>query len=254
MSCSDCPADNINGVRSPGNSVRKKVITVLESVGLVVALVILWRVPVAHAWLLLVLAHIANVPVCGRCLFTGVYAVATVAMVPGGVLTIAAGTMFGPWLGTAVALAGALVGSSTAFVISRTIAAKRIARLPAAHHILAVAGRLMKRSGFTMVLLLRLSPLVPFNLLNYILGVTPVRFGPYFLASALGMLPGAFLYASAGSLLRSVAGSVTGSSPVSGHSWMQYGLTGAGFAATLAAVVLIGRAARAELGRATKAS
>jgi uncharacterized membrane protein YdjX (TVP38/TMEM64 family) len=132
------------------------------------------------------------------------YAVATVAFVPGSLLTMAAGAVFGLLTGAGYVLLGALLGSAAAFLIARYVARgpieRRIARTPR----FAALDRAVGREGFKIVLLLRLSPLFPYNLLNYALGLTRVRFVDYVVAS-LGMLPGIFLYVYIGRVVGDVA-------------------------------------------------
>lgn len=125
-------------------------------------------------------------------LFMAVYAVATVLFVPGSVLTLAGGALFGPWLGTFYNLTGATLGAALAFLAARHLASDWVARKS--------GGRLerlrqgVEKEGWRFVAFTRLVPLFPFNLLNYALGLTNIRFRDYVLASYLCMLPGAFAY------------------------------------------------------------
>lgn len=168
------------------------------------------------------------------------YVLATVIVVPGSLLTLGAGFLFGLPLGIAVVSAGSVLGASCAFLIGRFLArdwaAERIGRLPR----FAALDRATQRSGFSIVLLVRLSPLFPFNLINYALGLTAVRFRDYFLASWIGMLPATVVYVYVGTLAKSVT-ELSGE-PVSG-GWAGRALLVIGFAATVALTVLITRKA-----------
>ena len=123
-----------------------------------------------------------------------VYILATVLLVPGSLITLVAGFVFGLPLGVVLVSAGSVLGASSAFLIGRFFvrdwAERRIERLPRFSALDSAVGE----QGFTIVLLARLSPLFPFNLLNYGLGVSSVSFRDYFLASWIGMLPATVLY------------------------------------------------------------
>ncbi len=102
------------------------------------------------------------------------YAVATVAFIPGSLLTLAAGAIFGLVEGTIYTLIGATLGSSGAFLVARYLARRKIERKIAGNAKFAAIDRAVGREGFKIVALLRLSPAFPFSLLNYALGLTQV--------------------------------------------------------------------------------
>ena len=128
-------------------------------------------------------------------LFLLVYLVATVLMVPGSALTVISGAVYGLWLGGAISLVAATLGASAAFGLSRFLVRDWALRRWRESARFVRILRLLEQRQWKIIFLLRLSPLIPFNLLNYFLGVAPVRFGPYLSATFLGMLPGAFLFA-----------------------------------------------------------
>jgi uncharacterized membrane protein YdjX (TVP38/TMEM64 family) len=138
-------------------------------------------------------------------LFFVAYVVSTVAGLPGSALTLALGFAYGPFWGLAIASPASVTGAMCAFLLGRTLlrdwAAKKAAGSVRARAIEAA----VEREGFKLVLLLRLSPVVPFNLLNYVLSLTSVRLGTYVLASVVGMLPGTALYVYLGSLAPAAA-------------------------------------------------
>ncbi|MDT8405098.1 VTT domain-containing protein [Sulfuriflexus sp.] len=128
----------------------------------------------------------------GPVLFMLVYALGTVFFLPGSVLTLAGGAIFGPVLGTFYNLTGATLGATLAFLIARYLAAGWVER--------KTGGRLkqlkegVEGEGWRFVAFVRLVPLFPFNLLNYALGLTRIKLSHYIIASYLCMLPGAIAY------------------------------------------------------------
>lgn len=139
-------------------------------------------------------AWIDGAGAAGPILFIAVYALATVLFLPGTMVTLAGGALFGPVLGTVYNLAGATLGAGLAFLVSRHLAAEWVES--------RVGGRLkqlkqgVEGEGWRFVAFVRLVPLFPFNLLNYALGLTRIPFSHYIVASLLFMLPGgaAFTY------------------------------------------------------------
>lgn len=123
--------------------------------------------------------------------FVAVYALATVLLLPGAPLTIAAGLLFGPIVGVACAWAGASLGASGAYGIAR---AGRGAPHAWLHRRFARATRFVEERSLGSVLLLRLVPLVPFNALNYGLGFAGVPPRAYVLGTMIGILPGTTAY------------------------------------------------------------
>lgn len=129
----------------------------------------------------------------GRFFFVVLYASATVLFLPGSMLTLAGGALFGPWLGGALSLAGATIGAGIAFLIARHLAGAWVTQRAG-----GMAGRLLtgvEKEGWRFVALVRLVPLFPFNLLNYALGLTRIRFAHYLLTSLVCMAPAGLAYA-----------------------------------------------------------
>lgn len=172
------------------------------------------------------------------------YIFAAVFFLPGSVLTLGAGFLFGIKVGLLAAWVGAIMGACAAFVVGRTIARDYIARKVAQNQKFSAVDEAVGREGFKIVLLLRLSPVFPFNFLNYALGLTKVSFRDYALASAIGMLPGGLMYVYFGSAARSLAdvaaGKVEGG--VAGQAFFWLGL-----AATIVVTVYVTRVARRSL-------
>ncbi|REJ75075.1 MAG: TVP38/TMEM64 family protein [Acidobacteria bacterium] len=195
------------------------------------------RIPAFTAW-------VDGLGFWGPLAFLLGYAVATVALVPGSLLTLAAGALFGIWQGTVVVFLGASLGASLAFLISRYVARRPVERRLQKNEKVAAIDRAVEREGRKIVFLLRLTPAVPFTLLNYALGLTKVRFVDYLIA-CLGMIPGTLLYVYYGK----VAGDLTTIAAQGGveRDWKSYALLAIGLVAAIAVTTVITRIARRAL-------
>ena len=138
------------------------------------------------------------------------YIVACVIFLPGSVLTLGAGFIFGLPVGTITVSVGSTLGACTAFLVGRTFGRDWISGKIAGNKKFATIDNAVGQQGFKIVLLTRLSPVFPFNLLNYAFGLTNVSFARYALASWIGMLPGTIMYVYFGAGLRSLADAVSG--------------------------------------------
>ena len=211
---------------------------------LIAALVAAGRLLPIGAWMLALAASIRDAGPIGVALFVAAYIVSTVALVPGSLLTLAAGFAYGPLWGLAVVSPASVAGAAVSFLLGRTVLRQRVAsRLEAMPRARAI-DRAVGRDGFRLVLLLRLSPLMPFSLLNYALSLSSVSFGRYVAASFLGMLPGTFLYVYLGSLATTAAG-LTAAAGSGGA--LRLALYGLGLAATIAVVAVATQTARRAL-------
>ena len=108
-------------------------------------------------------------------------------------LTIGAGFAFGLWKGFLAVSAGATLGASSAFLVARFIARNKIESVAQRHEKFRKIDNAIGKQGAKLIFLLRLSPVIPFNLSNYFYGLTTVKFWSYVLASWIGMMPGTFL-------------------------------------------------------------
>lgn len=129
--------------------------------------------------------------------FPLVYALLTLILFPGAILTAAAGIVFGAVLGAALSVVGATAGATGAFLLGRRLGRRDVERI--ARGRVASVDDWLERRGFMAVLYLRLIPVVPFNALNFVAGATAVRLRSYVAATAVGIIPGAFAYAALGS-------------------------------------------------------
>ncbi len=171
--------------------------------------------------------------------YGALYACAVPMLVPGSVMTLAAGALFGLWPGVPVVFCGALAGSSLAFLVSRYFARPWFTAWAAAHPRYEAVDRAVASDGVRIVFLLRLTPLIPFTVLNYLLGVTRIRWRDMALASP-GMLPGTVLYVYYGHVIGDVAAIAAGARPprtAAQYAWLAAGLVAAALVAWHVSVV-----------------
>lgn len=184
----------------------------------------------------------------GPVAFVAGYAAATIAFVPASLLTLAAGAIFGLARGVVYVFGAATLGSALAFLVARHAARDRIARRLAGNPRFAAIDRAIAGDGLRVVFLLRLSPVFPFNLLNYALGLTRVGFRDYLLAS-FGMIPGTLLYVYYGKLAGDVAALAGGVRVEKDLAY--YALLVLGLVATVLVTAVVTRRARRALQEAT---
>ena len=137
-------------------------------------------------------AWVQGLGVWGPVVFVIVYAGATALFVPGSVFTLTGGALFGPFLGTAVNLAGATLGATAAFLITRLLAADRVRAMVGPRVERIIAG--VEEEGWRFVAFTRLVPLIPYNVLNFALGLTRIPVSHYVLTSVLCMIPATIGY------------------------------------------------------------
>lgn len=196
-------------------------------------------------WFLVLEDFVRQLGSLGPLLVIVAYIASTVIFVPGSALTIGSGTLFGLQTGFIVVFIGANLGALCSFLLARSFLRDKVAAWAAVHPKFRSLDKAIGRQGFKMVLLTRLSPVFPFVLLNYFLGLTAVRTGAYVGATLLGMLPGIFLYVYIGAAARdALAG------PSAAADFYQQVLKYVGLAATIAVVVIVTRVARQALRKA----
>ena len=176
----------------------------------------------------------------GALLFGLAYIPAAVLLVPASVMTLGAGFVFGVAQGTAIVSLGSTAGAAAAFIVARTVGHDWVVGRTAAWPALGAVARAVENEAFKVVLLTRLSPLFPFNLLNYAFGLSSVPFRTYLLASWIGMLPGTIMYIYLGAGAQSVAALLSGELR---RTRGQQVLFAVGLAATVAVTTLITRTA-----------
>ena len=224
---------------------KRRTLTLL--LALVTVVIAFWFLP-AREWLIELTAWAQAHPRIAWAGFILTYVLAAVLMVPGSILTLAAGVLFGVGLGVALVSLASTLGACCAFLVGRFLARDWVeSRLEAMPRFRAL-DRAVARRGWLIVLLARLSLLIPYNLLNYALGLTKVRFGAYLLSTFAGMLPAIILYVYLGSVAGSLASLDQAGAPMIPQSLFIAGLI---VTAVLIVVIarLTARALRNELDR-----
>ena len=177
--------------------------------------------------------------------FILIYIVATVAFLPGSILTLGAGVVFGIVQGSIYVFVGATIGATLAFLVGRYLARGWVSKKIAGNQKFKAIDRAVGKEGLKIVLLTRLSPIFPFNLLNYGLGVTGVSLKDYVLGS-VGMIPGTIMYVYIGSLAGNIA-TIGGETQPDANPIAQWAIRIIGFVATVAVTLYVTKIARQAL-------
>ncbi len=180
----------------------------------------------------------------GVAIYAVFYVAGVVLFFPGIILTAGAGLLYGVVLGTLIVSPASVLGATLAFLIARYAARDWVSRKLEKYPNFTAIDRAIEKNGFKMILLLRLQPVVPFNLLNYALGLTRIRLRDYVIASWIGMFPATVLYVYLGSVLHSVSDLLQGH--LGSGKWGAVLFWG-GLAAAIILVVYISRIARKAL-------
>lgn len=212
--------------------------------GLIAACVIGVLVFDIQRYLVLLIEWIEGLGIWGRVVYVAIYAVATVLFVPGSLLTLGAGILFGWVEGTIVVLVGATLGAFGAFLTGRYFLTGwvqgLVTRFPRFQSVYDAIGK----EGGKIIFFLRLSPLFPFNASNYIYSLTSVKAWAYTWATLLGIMPGTILYVYFGTLLGNIAQAASGTSQGGPLRWV---VLGVGLVATVFVTIYAARVARTAL-------
>ena len=184
----------------------------------------------------------------GMVLYGLFYVLATILLIPGSAITLAAGLIFGLLWGTVTASLASTTGAALAFLLARYVARDRVAAMAKNNPKFGAVDRAVSDGGWKIVGLLRLSPAVPFNLQNYLYGLTGIRFWPCVLTSWIAMLPGTFMYVYLGYLARA---SVEAAADGAGAGVGMWVLRIAGFVATVVVTIYVTKLARKAIARQT---
>ncbi|CAL9088074.1 unnamed protein product [Musa acuminata var. zebrina] len=188
-----------------------------------------------------------NVGPWGPLVLAVAYIPLTVLAVPASVLTLGGGYLFGLPLGFVADSVGATIGATAAFLLGRTIGRPYVLSKLNDYAKFQAVAIAIERSGFKIVLLLRLTPLLPFNMLNYLLSVTPIGIGEYMMASFLGMMPITFALVYVGTTLKDLADVTHGWSELSPTRWV---LIISGLVISAILITCVTRVAKASLEKA----
>jgi uncharacterized membrane protein YdjX (TVP38/TMEM64 family) len=181
--------------------------------------------------------------------FIGIYIISTIAFLPASLLTLGAGLVFGVWLGSLYVFIGATLGAIAAFLVARYLARDWAAKKIAGNDKFNAIDRAVGKEGLKIVLLTRLSPLFPFNLLNYAFGLTGVSIQDYIIGS-VGMIPGTLMYVYIGSLAGNIALIGTANQPT--NPTLQWSIRIIGLVATVAVTIYVTRIAKQALNQLTE--
>lgn len=195
-------------------------------------------------WLRNALQWIDSLGAVGAIVFILLYIIATVAFLPGSILTLGAGVVFGVVLGSFYVFIGATLGATAAFLVGRYLARSWVAKKIEGNNKFRAIDEAVGKEGLKIVLLTRLSPIFPFNLLNYAYGITGVSLKDYIIGS-VGMIPGTIMYVYIGSLAGSLAKVGTEAQPA--NPTVQWAIRIIGFIATVAVTVYVTKIARKAL-------
>jgi uncharacterized membrane protein YdjX (TVP38/TMEM64 family) len=176
--------------------------------------------------------------------FVALYIMACILLLPGSILTLGAGVVFGVVNGSIAVSIGATLGATCAFLVGRYLARDWVAKRIAGNDKFKAVDEAVAKEGWKIVLLTRLSPVFPFNLLNYAFGLTQVSVRHYFFASWLGMIPGTIMYVYIGSLAGDLASLAAGGRTKTLGEWILYGV---GLLATILVTVFVTRLAKKAL-------
>ena len=197
-------------------------------------------------WLAPVVLKLAELGPWGPVLFILLYVAAAITLAPAFFLTVAAGALFGVWRGSLFVFIGASLGASAVYALGSPMSRSRLmARVTRDRRVAAVRDA-VRGEGAWVMFLLRLSPLIPFNILNYALALSGVRYVDFAIA-LLGMIPAIIMYTYYGKVVGDVAALAAGVSPPRGPEY--YALLALGLVAIIISTTMITRAARRAVER-----
>ena len=232
------PPTPTRAVENPSSRSAWKWVPVGLSIGV---LVLLLHLLDAQRWLPAILDRMEGLGALAPVLFIAIYCLAAVLLIPGSILTLGAGAVFGVVRGAVVVSIASTLGAAAAFLVGRYLARESIQRRLGSNARFVAIDEAVGEQGWKIVLLTRLSPVFPYTVLNYLFGLTRVKLGPFVLASWLGMIPGTILYVYLGSLVQ-----VADSTQRTAAEWVLYGV---GLLATIVVTLFVTRLARRALNR-----
>ncbi len=209
--------------------------------GVIAALILAYSLLPISEWLTSFQEWVQGYGPAGWAIFIIVYAVTAFLLIPGSILTIGAGVAFGLW-GFPLVIAGAILGSALSFLAARYVFHDKVQAKIAEYPKFSAVNEAIRDEGWRVVLLLRLSPALPFSAQNWLLGITPVGFWPAQIATFFGIMPGTLLYIWVSSL-----GGEAAAGGAQDASMARYAVLGLGLLATLVVTVVVTRKAQQKL-------
>lgn len=182
----------------------------------------------------------------GAIAFVVIYATATIVCIPGSILALCGGALFGIFWGAVVVFLGGFIGAVSAFCLGRYLLNNWAKRQLIKNRYLRAINRAIASEGWKFASLLHLSPIIPFNMLNYALGASKLALNDFIVATAIGIIPGVVLYTLIGSTFGDLTMVFMGLSSKS-HGKIQLIFSIAGLLITLILIVYFGRLAQNEL-------
>lgn len=229
--------------QSEGTKSRSRLKLVVGA-AVIIALIVLGSVFNVQRYLRDALAWITGQGLAGILVYAALYMVATVLFIPGSILTLGAGFIYGVVQGSILVSVASTVGATLAFLVGRYFARDWVSGKVRGNEKFAAIDDAVGREGWKIVGLTRLSPIFPFNMLNYAYGLTKVDLKGYVLASWIGMMPGTVMYVYIGSLAGDLATLGAGERARTVWEWVLYGV---GLVATVVVTVFVTRLARKAL-------
>ena len=184
---------------------------------------------------------IESLGIWGPITLGAIYVVATILFVPGTILTLVAGAVFGLGIGFITVSIASTIGASLAFLIARYLARDKVSSMAEDNRHFGAIDKAIEEGGWKVVGLLRLSPAIPFNIQNYLYGLTKVKFWEYALTSWIAMMPGTFMYVYLGTVSGAALGGNREKSPA------EWALLVVGLLATIAVTVYVTKLAKSKL-------
>ena len=213
----------------------------LIGAAVLIFLVVAWFFLPLESWVETVADWIKDQGVWGVLLFIAAYVLGALMLVPGAAFSFMAGVVFGLGWGYPLALASATLAALAAFLVARYLVRGDVARMIETHPNFKAVDKAIGEEGWKVVVLFRLSPLVPFVLQNYFFGMTEVRLAHFLAGTMMGILPGTLWNVYLGAL---------GKSALEGDATpLQWGLFAVGLIATIAVTIFIARAAQGKRGK-----
>lgn len=221
---------------------RGLILAVIAAVVIAAIAAVLWRAPETRHWALLALRQIHRLGDWGPIVFAICYAVGVVTLVPSAPMTLIAGIAFGVKAFPLVMIA-AMIGALMAYGVAHFLIRERLMRYFERGSKIHDIDKAIASEGWKIVALLRLSPLVPFNVQNYLIGATRIRFWPYVISTFLGIIPGTIVFVYIGAVFGKAALSTKHAGPI------QWVLFAVGLAATVWVSWIIHQRATRALSR-----
>lgn len=232
--------EDVPGRPASGGGGAKRLMLGLGVVAVVITAVLLLPV---DAWMSAAVDWVDGLGWWGPFALIGLYILACVALIPGSVLTLGAGAVFGVVKGSLIVSAASTLGAAAAFLVGRYLARGWVEGRVAGNPRFAAVDAAVGREGFKIVFLTRLSPVFPFNILNYAYGLTAVSLRNYVLASWVGMIPGTIMYVYLGAAAKDVVAADEG------EDTSRLALKIVGLVATVVVTVYVTRLASRALAR-----